>query len=194
MKSTNAPLPRRPPVKGGASANARTGGLQSGFTFLGLLIIVMIMGAGLAATGALFSHDAQRDKERELLFVGNQFRSAIESYYRRTPGVSSAYPKTLQDLLEDKRFPMPVRHLRRLYADPVSGSMQWGLVQTPDGSGIMGVYSLSARAPVKTGNFDLRDEAFENKKHYSEWQFVYVPPPPGQAAAPGAPKTPAPKG
>ena len=198
MKSTER-LSGRPPVKGGVSRR-RTGGFvtltpnsQSGFTFLGLLIIVLIMGMGLAATGALFSHDAQREKERELLFVGDQFRAAIESYYRRSPG-ASAYPKKLEDLLQDSRFPMPVRHLRRLYADPVGGSAQWGLVQAPDGSGIIGVYSLSTKAPIKTGNFDVRDEAFENKKHYSDWQFVYVPPPPVPGTAPEAPKSPAPKG
>lgn len=168
-------------------------GTERGFTFLGLMIIVMIMGAGLAATGAFFSHQAQREKERELLFVGDQFRSAIESYYRRSPGVAT-YPKKLADLLEDSRFPMPVRHLRRLYRDPITGSDQWGLVQAPDGTGIIGVYSLSAQAPVKTGNFDVRDEAFENKQHYSEWQFLYVPPQAAQGAAQNPPANPAPKG
>ncbi len=167
---------------------------QSGFTVLGLLIIIVIMGAGLAATGAFFSHEAQREKERELLFVGDQFRAAIESYYRHTPGISSAYPKTLEDLLEDKRFPMPIRYLRRIYADPMTGKPDWGLVQMPGGGGIMGVYSLSQDAPVKTGNFDLRDQAFEGKQHYSEWQFVYVPPQPAQGATQDAPKNPAPKG
>ncbi len=166
---------------------------ERGFTFLGLLILIVIMGAGLAATGALFSHEAQRDKERELLFVGNQFRAAIESYYRRSPGVS-AYPKKLEDLLEDSRFPMPVHHLRRLYVDPMTGKAQWGLVQAPDGTGIIGVYSLSPKAPIKTGNFDLRDQTFEDKKHYSEWQFVYLPPRPAQGATQDAPKSPAPKG
>lgn len=167
---------------------------ERGFTFLGLLILIVIMGVGLAATGALFSHEAQRDKERELLFVGDQFRAAIESYYRHTPGISSAYPRTLEDLLEDKRFPMPVRHLRRLYADPMTGKPDWALVEVPGGGGIMGVHSVSQDAPVKTGNFDLRDQAFEGKQHYAEWQFVYVPPQPAQGATQDAPKSPAPKG
>src|SRR5207244_6294275 len=65
---------------------------QAGFTIIGILIIVAVMGAGLAATGTLFSHAAQREKERELLFAGNQIRQAIASYYRRSPGVS-VYPK-----------------------------------------------------------------------------------------------------
>jgi type II secretory pathway pseudopilin PulG len=166
-------------------------GTERGFTFLGLLIVVMIMGAALAATGTLFSHAAQREKERELLFVGHEFRDAIESYYRRTPGVSSAYPKTLEDLLEDKRFPMPVRHLRRIYADPMTGKPDWVAIEAP-GGGIMGVRSRSDAQPIKTGNFELADAIFEDAKHYADWQFFYKPQ--ELPAAAETPKTPAPKG
>ena len=161
---------------------------ESGFTYLGLLVIVMIMGAALAATGTFFSHAAQREKERELLFVGDHFRQAIESYYRRSPG-ASAYPKTLDDLVEDKRFPMPQHHLRRIYRDPVTGSAQWALVEAPGGAGIMGVHSLSGEAPIKSGNFDARDAAFEGAAKYADWQFLYVPPGPAEGTpAPTAKK------
>ena len=164
---------------------------QRGFTFLGLLIIIAIMGAGLAAAGGLYSHAAQRDKERELLFVGNQFRAAIESYYRRSPG-AAAFPKSLDELVEDKRFPMPQRHLRRIYADPLTGKPDWALVKTPDGAGIMGVHSRVQAAPAKTANFDARDAAFEDKEHYSDWQFVYVPSAASPGAPPASPKAPKP--
>src|SRR6266849_8604384 len=40
--------------------------LQRGFTYLGLLVIVAVMGAVLAAFGQLYSHAAQREKEQEL--------------------------------------------------------------------------------------------------------------------------------
>lgn len=160
---------------------------QRGFTYVGLLIIVMIMGAGLAATGTFWSQTAQREKERELLFVGHQFREAIESYYRRSPG-ASVYPKSLEELVEDKRFPMPQHHLRRVYADPMSGTAQWGLVEAPGGAGIMGVHSLSEAAPLKTGNFDEKDAAFETASKYAEWQFVFKPPEPPSGRPAPAPK------
>lgn len=156
---------------------------ENGFTYLGLLIIVMIMGAGLAATGTFWSHAAQREKERELLFIGHQFRDAIASYYLHSPGITNAYPKTLEDLLEDKRFPTPQRHLRRIYSDPMTGKAQWGLVEFP-GGGIMGVRSLSGEAPIKTGNFEPGDAAFEDAKTYGDWQFVFTPPSPPPAQAP----------
>src|SRR5712671_7176926 len=83
--------------------------LQRGFTYLGVLLIVAVMGFGLAAFGELYSHASQREKERELLFIGDQFRNAIESYYNKSPG-AKLYPKKVEELLEDKRFPMPQHH------------------------------------------------------------------------------------
>jgi len=148
--------------------------LQRGFTYLGLLIIIAVMGMGLAAFGELHSHAAQREKERELLFVGEQFRQAIGSYYNRSPG-AKVFPKTVDELIEDKRFPMPQHHLRKLYRDPITGSTDWALVEAP-GGGFMGVHSRSDEAPVKTGNFAVADEAFADAQHYADWAFTYSPP------------------
>jgi type II secretory pathway pseudopilin PulG len=184
MSGTDGRLDR-PPVKGGSERISRAGGSRNrGFTYLGLLIIVAVMGVGLAATGTFWSHAAQREKERELLFVGHQFREAIASYYLHSPGITNAYPKTLDDLVEDKRFPTPQRHLRRIYADPLTGKAQWGLVEVPGGAGIMGVHSLAEEAPIKTGNFEARDAAFEDAKTYADWQFLFTPPPPAPPQAP----------
>ena len=157
---------------------------QKGFTYLGMLIIVAVMGMGLAAFGQIYSHAAQREKEAELLFVGEQFREAIASYYRKSPG-SNVYPKTLADLVEDKRFPMPQRHLRRIYADPVTGGKEWGLVEAPGGAGIMGVHSLSEEKPIKSAHFSTKQQEFETAESYKAWRFVYSPvipnPPPVSA-------------
>jgi type II secretory pathway pseudopilin PulG len=148
---------------------------HSGFTYIGLLIIVAGMGAGLAAIGELTSHTQQRARETELLFVGAQFRQAIAAYYERTPGAVKRYPQNLDDLVEDKRFPMPQRHLRRVYPDPITGQKNWGLMEAP-GGGIMGVHSLSEVAPVKSGNFLTADQSFVDAAKYSEWRFFYTPP------------------
>lgn len=157
----------------GSKNKALTPIAQKGFTYLGLMIIVMIMGMGLAAFGTIYSQTAQRDKEAELLFVGEQFRQAIGSYYKMGPG--GQYPKKLDDLLEDKRFPMPIRHLRRIYADPITGSTDWGIVETPDKAGVMGVFSRSEEKPIKSGNFSP-SEPFDDAENYTKWTFVYTPP------------------
>jgi type II secretory pathway pseudopilin PulG len=151
------------------------GSRQQGFTLAGALLLIGVLGAGMAAYGELASHAAQREKEQDLLFVGNQFRQAIGTYYERTPGAVKRFPPTLEDLLQDKRHPMPQRHLRRLYADPLTGKPQWGMVAAPQG-GIMGVYSLSEAQPVKSGGFAARDGAFAAAGRYSDWQFIYLPP------------------
>jgi type II secretory pathway pseudopilin PulG len=145
-----------------------------GFTYLGVLLLVAIMGFGLAGFGELHSHAAQRHKEEELLFIGAQFRDAIASYYNKSPG-AKAYPKKLDDLVEDKRFPMPLHHLRRIYRDPMTESIDWGVVETPDKAGIMGVHSRSEEAPIKTGNFNAAEASFDDAEKYSKWAFVYSP-------------------
>ncbi len=147
---------------------------QEGFTLVGALILVAFMGAGVAAYGELASHAAQREKEQELLFVGNQFRQAIGAYYERTPGAVKRFPQTLEQLVEDKRYPMPQHHLRRMYADPITGKPQWGVIDA-QGGGIMGVYSLSEAKPIKTGGFAARDRTLAETSRYSDWHFSYVP-------------------
>jgi len=135
------------------------------------MLFVALLGAGLAAYGELASHAAQREKEAELLFRGEQYRDAIASYYKK----EQRYPKALQDLLEDKRYPMPVRHLRRLYRDPITGEDDWGLGEAP-GGGVMGVHSRSQEEPVKRGNFSPKNQEFAEGQRYSDWKFVHSPP------------------
>lgn len=54
--------------------------LQRGFTYLGLMLIVACMGAALAATVQVWSTVVQRDRERELLFIGEEFRKALKGF------------------------------------------------------------------------------------------------------------------
>ena len=75
---------------------------SGGFTYVGLLLAVAIMAAGLAAVGEIASTAARRDREAELLFIGNQFARAITEYAAASPGAEQ-YPPALEDLLADKR-------------------------------------------------------------------------------------------
>jgi type II secretory pathway pseudopilin PulG len=148
---------------------------ERGFAYLALLLIVAVSGALLAAAGVFASHDRQREKEADLIFAGDQYREAIRSYYERSPGGAKRYPQKLEDLLQDARLPATLRHLRKLYLDPVTGKPDWGIVEAPQG-GIMGVYSLSEDAPIKTGEFSKADETFADSQKYSDWKFTYSPP------------------
>jgi type II secretory pathway pseudopilin PulG len=148
---------------------------MDGFTFIGLMAIIAIMGVMLLAVGEVWHIAQKREKEVELLFVGNQFRKAIASYYANTPAASKQqpYPTSLEDLLKDPRYPSTERYLRKIYIDPISNNAEWGIVKNPNG-GIYGVYSQSNEEPIKQSNFLLANMEFEGKTKYSEWIFMYV--------------------
>lgn len=147
---------------------------EGGFSYLWVLFAVAVFGAALGAAAELWSTAQIREKERQLLFVGNEYRQAIGSYYRQGGGQGKRFPPTLEALLKDPRFPGIQRHLRQLYPDPITGSAEWGLVEAP-GGGIAGVYSLSEKQPLKTAHFLPADQDFEGKLKYSDWLFVYQP-------------------
>jgi len=141
---------------------------QQGFGYLLVLFALAALGLSLAGTGQVWHTTAQREKEADLLFVGNQYRRAIESYYKQSPDAVKQYPLKLEDLLEDKRFPTPKRHLRQLYRDPMTGSADWGLMKAADR--IVGVYSTSDGNALKT-TFLERDAAFAGTSRYADWLF-----------------------
>lgn len=167
---------------------------EKGFSYLVLLFAVAIAAAGLAGTGIVWHTANQREKEVELLYIGNQIRNAIASYYVRTPGNLRRYPASLEELVKDPRFPATVRHLRKLYRDPMTGTIEWGLIAAP-GGGIMGVYSTSGAAPLKRANFDAPNRVFEDRTKslgetmtYKDWQFAYVAAAPVRGPGPGRPR------
>lgn len=135
-------------------------------------MVIAISGIALAGVGILWSHDRQREREQELLFVGDAYRKAIGSYYESSPG-NKVYPKTLEELLLDKRFPFKKRHLRKLYADPMSKNAGWALVKLQ--GNIIGVYSTANATPIKQAQFASAYESFAEAKQYSDWKFVYTP-------------------
>jgi type II secretory pathway pseudopilin PulG len=139
-----------------------------------VLAAVVVVGILAQAAVPLSSRVAQADREAELLFRGQAYRSAIKSYYEAGKPIK-AFPRALEDLLDDPRFPRK-RHLRTLYPDPMArgGKGEWTLVRAADG-GISGVASASGEEPLKQGNFPLDLEQFAGAKAYSDWIFEYRP-------------------
>lgn len=161
---------------------------RSGFTYLMVMMMVMIMGIMLGAIGQSWKTIMQREREEELIFRGRQYKDAITRWYNPRPGTGQhvATPlRDLKDLLQDPRTLTTVRYLRRLYTDPMTGK-EWSIVSDPN-KGISGVASTSQAKPLKTGEFpdDLQD--LSNKERYSDWLFVYVPAGQPQKAQTGQP-------
>ncbi len=144
---------------------------DGGFTYLGLLALLVLIGLMLAAAGEVAATAAQREREAQLLWVGHEYRAAIGRYWNH----KRTYPQTLQELLGSAPdAPVQVRCLRRLYPDPMTNAVDWVLLPAPNG-GIMGVSSSSKRAPLKTSHFNEADQAFADASAYSDWQFAFVP-------------------
>ena len=117
---------------------------------------------------------------RGLLLGGPlRFRLALASYRDRSPVGSPTAPATLDDLLQDPRFPMAVRHLRRAWRDPLTNDAEWALVKVADR--IVGIHSRSKAEPLRTA-FEPRDATFSGAASYAQWVFE------ASATAPLAPR------
>jgi len=145
---------------------------ESGFAYMWTLFLVALIGASLARGVEIYATTLQRDREQELLFIGNQFRQAIRSYYEiQLTNGKHDYPPSLDDLITDPRTPGKRRHLRKVYVDPITGADEWGLMRV--GGGIVGVHSRSDITPLKQDHFDGDDVGFVGKTKISEWVFTF---------------------
>lgn len=146
---------------------------QTGFTFLGVMFLLFLISLLSAKAMEVTSLTMQRQAEEELLVIGQAYQQALRSYANRTPPGLRPAPMTLDDLVNDTRGPIAVHHLRKVYYDPLTGTKEWGTLIAP-GGGIVGVYSLSTKTPIKVANFPLGLEYLNDKKAYKEWIFSGV--------------------
>jgi type II secretory pathway pseudopilin PulG len=137
---------------------------------LTLLIALILMSIALAAVMDVWWFERQREEEQQLIFVGDQYRLAILRYYR----AGRILPASVDDLLDDTRFPTPLHHLRRAYPDPVTGKNDWVFMRQADR--IYGIHSSSTAPTIKRAGFPARYEDFESEQTYAGWQFFYLPP------------------
>ena len=159
---------------------------QRGSSLFLVLLAVVIIGLTAGLAGNTWSNVMQQVRESELLFRGDQYRRAIESYYQSAhAGVQGRYPAKLEDLLKDPRSLQMRRHLRKLYLDPFSGE-EFELIQVGGNvtgtigassslGGIKGVRSKSRLEPFKKDFFPIEYETFKGKQVYAEWEFVFEP-------------------
>lgn len=171
-----------------------------GFAYVLLLVSVAVLSVSATATLRLGAQMGRRDAEQALLFVGSEFERALRSYaglpvtavanvnptnthqdnalqapvsqappFAPVPPFATG-PRTLEELLQDPRTPGVRRHLRKIYADPLTGRPSWGLVKDPAGY-IIGVYSLAEGQPIQQTGFGPQRPGFESASSYSAWVF-----------------------
>lgn len=146
---------------------------QRGAILLLLMVLAVILGLAAGMAGQSWRTTMQRDREAELLWRGQQYQQAIASYYTVKHGPQQMFPSELENLLRDPRFPNMVRHLRKLYKDPMTGG-DWELV-TDSASRIIGVRSRSELTPFRQDGFPKSLEKLQGKGSYREWAFVFEP-------------------
>jgi len=159
---------------------------EAGYTLAILVMVIAIMAIMMAAAIQLVSFQAQREKEAELIFRGQQYVEGIRLYRMKY----GRYPMRMKELWE-----ADPKVLRKKWIDPITGSEEWGIVfqgaggrqVRPPGTGpaptptrtpvferdrgsegekvgpIIGVHSLSAETSIKV---------YEGRTQYDLWKFV----------------------
>jgi type II secretory pathway pseudopilin PulG len=152
---------------------------DAGFAYVLLLLAIALISIAATTAVSLGATMARRDAELQLLAIGAEFQRALNSYAgvplgAAAPVMPGRGPKSLEDLLQDSRAPGVRRHLRQVYADPLTGKSEWGLVKDSQGT-ITGVYSLAQGTPIKRSGFDAPWAGFEEAQGYGQWVFGFVP-------------------
>ena len=145
-----------------------------GFTYLLLMLGLALGAAALAALGSVWLTQAQREREAELLFRGQQIRDALQRFERATPTGSHRLPATLDELLVDTRrsqpaYP-PIHHLRQRYADPFTGRPDWVLLRGA-GGGIVGVHSRSRQPALRRHGLPVAVVFAGTTPAVGDWHF-----------------------
>ncbi len=171
-----------------------------------LLVAMSVMAVMMSVAMPVWKQIAQREKEEELVFRGEQYARAIALFHRK---FANAAPPSI-DVLVEQRF------LRKKYKDPITGEDFVPLTQAQTAPGMMmgggrGAATPAGLPPAGSGSGTGRGAApgtptpapgsqmggitgvtsksrdtsirlYKGRNHYNEWQFIYTPP----IAAPGA--------
>jgi type II secretory pathway pseudopilin PulG len=170
---------------------------SEGFTLIAAMAAVVIIGIMAGAAAQSWQMRMKREREEELMFRGTQYMSALKRWYNpnlKTPpqnrpsqtlAATNVRPlRDIKDLLWDPNSPNPEPYLRKLYKDPITNK---DFVPILDANqSIIGVKSSSEEEPLKKGNFPDELQGLNDKKKYSEWEFVYRAVPIARATGTGA--------
>jgi type II secretory pathway pseudopilin PulG len=90
---------------------------EAGYVLLAVIFLTVVMLISLAIAAPKIATEIQRDKDIETIHRGEQYKRAIQLYYRHF----GAYPVSLDQLENTNNM----RFLRKRYADPETGKDDW---------------------------------------------------------------------
>jgi type II secretory pathway pseudopilin PulG len=93
---------------------------EDGYLLLTVLVMIFLVLLALSVAAPRLAKQIQRDKEREAVERGLQYRRAIQLYYKKF----SAYPTDIKQLEKTNE----IRFLRKRYKDPITGKDDWRLI------------------------------------------------------------------
>lgn len=104
---------------------------ERGYTLVALLALMSLLALFAMAAAPNFSQQAQREREKEAIFRGEQVSDAIRSYYRyRGAQGTNSLPTSMDQLLEG--IPRGTKKLQILRSeaarDPLSSDGEWRLI------------------------------------------------------------------
>lgn len=155
MRASHIPWQRhRAPASTGHGADAGLLGEQSGFTLIGLMVVVALINIGLGVAVTSWMTIDKRADEAELIWRGQQYVRALQCYRQQ----NGAPPEELDELLEEDC-------IRALYPDPMTRSGQWRIIRESDlrnrGAASGGVAGRDAAGRLDAIDRELRGpEAF----------------------------------
>ena len=94
-----------------ARSRRSRGASQDGYAMAALLVAMSVMAVFMTVALPVWNTQAQREKEAELVFRGEQYARAVMLYQRK---FANSLPPSLDVLLND-------RYLRKKYKDPITG-------------------------------------------------------------------------
>ena len=97
---------------------------EQGYLLMGLLFLTALLLIGLALAAPEVAKDIQRQKEAETIHRANQYKRAIQLYYRK----NGNYPMSMDQLKETNQ----IKFLRQEYIDPMTGKKDWKILHLGD--------------------------------------------------------------
>ena len=113
---------------------------ESGYALLLIFAMAATVALMLYVQLPRVAFEKQRDREQTLIQRGEQYKRAIQLYFRKF----KAYPPTIEALENTNN----IRFLRRRYPDPLTGKDEWRLIHVGPG----GVFTDSLTQKPKLGD------------------------------------------
>ncbi|HMJ24202.1 MAG TPA: hypothetical protein VK475_00145 [Pyrinomonadaceae bacterium] len=116
---------------------------EGGYALVAMLVVMSLLALFAMAATSNVKQQAQREREKEAIFRGEQVADAIRSYYAsRGRAGTNSLPTEMEQLLEGIQIPGRTKKLQVLRTsaakDPLSSSGEWKLI-TPTSQDFAGL-------------------------------------------------------